>query len=343
MGLKKWLDNARSVSLAQSLMPAMLAVVLAIGKVGFHWWDALLAVLGVCSAHLAMNLTDDYFYYKVDMLGDRDKVTRKGFRAMMVKYPYLTDGSQTLRSTARAIACFVGVALICGALILVDRARTSSFWGEDGLWWIFAIVLACAFGGVFYSAPPIKLAYRGLGEFVIGIIFGPLLMMGVYYSSCAQMGWDVVFISVPVGLLVMNILFTHSFIDIVGDAQCNKMTLARLIGSRRGNLVASAAFIFLPFFMVILGVCLKVLSVWTLVVLVILPRGIWLFHSLVIFNEDKSVKMEKPAFWLGPMPNWDRYRELDIDWFMGRWLCSRNLLSGFCAVIMIVILINDIL
>ena len=37
MSLKKWLDNARSVSLVQSVMPAALAVVLAIGKPGHHW------------------------------------------------------------------------------------------------------------------------------------------------------------------------------------------------------------------------------------------------------------------------------------------------------------------
>lgn len=36
MSLKKWLDNARIVSLVQSVMPAVLAVVLAIGKPGHH-------------------------------------------------------------------------------------------------------------------------------------------------------------------------------------------------------------------------------------------------------------------------------------------------------------------
>ena len=127
MSLKKWFDNARSVSLVQSVMPSVLAVVLAIGKEGFHWWDAVLAVVGVACAHLAMNLTDDYFDYKVDMLGDRDKVTRQGFRAMLVKYPYLTDGSQTLKSTAVAIASFIIAALCCGGVILLDRWGTPVF------------------------------------------------------------------------------------------------------------------------------------------------------------------------------------------------------------------------
>ena len=67
----------------QSLMPAVLAVVLAIGAEGFNIYLALLACLGVACAHLGMNLADDYFDYKADMLSDRDKVIRKGFRAMM--------------------------------------------------------------------------------------------------------------------------------------------------------------------------------------------------------------------------------------------------------------------
>lgn len=140
-------------------------------------FSIMFAVLGVACAHLAMNLTDDYFDYKVDMLGDRDKVIRQGFRAMLVKYPYLTDGSETLKSTARAIAAFTLVALCCCGVILADRQETPVF-APMGLWWIGVIVLCCAFFGVFYSAPPVKLAYRGLGEPVIGIIFGPLVMMG---------------------------------------------------------------------------------------------------------------------------------------------------------------------
>ena len=102
--IQYWFRNARYRSLAQSVMPAVLAAVMASRNEGFIWWTALLAVFGVAMAHLAMNLADDWFDYRVDMLGDRDKVTRQGFRAMMVKYPYLSSGEQSLKSTAVAIA-----------------------------------------------------------------------------------------------------------------------------------------------------------------------------------------------------------------------------------------------
>lgn len=174
--VSRWLRNARSVSLAQSVLPAVLAVVLALGSPGFNILYSLLAVFGVACAHLAMNLADDYFDFKADMLSDRDKVVRKGFRAMMLKYPYLTDGSQTPAGLARAIACFVAAALLCGAVIFCGRTAESGFTGAGGSWWILLFCLSAGFLGVFYSAPPLKLAYRGLGEPVIGLIFGPLLM-----------------------------------------------------------------------------------------------------------------------------------------------------------------------
>lgn len=339
MKLKKWLDNGRAGALVQSLMPALLAVVVAFASGQAVWWTAILAVLGVACAHLAMNLADDYFDYKVDMKGDRDKVVRQGFRAMTAKYPYLADGTETLKTTAMAIAQFAIIAVLSGAGIFVYRILNGGFTGPQGAWWILAIVAACAFLGFFYSGPPLKLAYRGLGELVIGFIFGPLLMVGVYYACCGRVDLNIVFISIPVGLLVLNILFTHSFIDMPGDAASNKMTFARLLKSNVACLVASAFFIFVPFALIILAVVLDYTHPAYLAVLIVLPRAIWLYRSLILFTKGQQMEIEKPAKWLGPMPGWDQIRAAHIDWFLARWFCARNLLSGFCIVLGLVAII----
>lgn len=339
MKLKKWLDNGRAGALVQSVMPALLAVVVAFAAGGAVWWIAILAVLGVECAHLAMNLADDYFDYKVDMKGDRDKVIRQGFRAMTAKYPYLTDGSETLKSTAGAIAAFSVCAFLCGGAIFAYRIINNGFTGPEGAWWIVAIVAVCAFLGFFYSGPPLKLAYRGIGELIIGVIFGPLLMTGVYYACCGRVDSDIVFISIPVGLLVLNILFTHSFIDMPGDAQSNKMTFARLLGSNKACLVFSAIFIFAPFLMIVAAVVFGYLHPAYLAVLIVLPRAVWLFRSLVLFSKGEMMEVPNPRKWLGPMPDWEAIRAAHIDWFLARWFCARNLLSGFCLVTGIVAII----
>lgn len=330
--LRQWFKNARSLSLAQSLTPAILAVVTAAGYSGFSLALALCAVVGVAFAHLAMNLTDDLFDYRSDMMGDRRKVIRKGFRAMTVKYPYLTDGSESLKSLRTAIASFFGAACVLGAVVFAARTSQNGFCSPQGSWWIAAIVCVTAFLGVFYSAPPLKLGFHGLGEIVIGVIFGPLLMMGVFYAAAGQMSPGIVWISIPVGLLVMNILYTHSFIEKAGDAESGKMTLALLLGPDRAGLVMAYILNILPFAMVVSAVCLGALHPLYLLVLLILPRALWLCSSLKGFAEGHQEVPQKPSPWLGPMMKWETVRESGVDWFLMRWLTARNTLSGFCIM-----------
>ena len=334
--VKKWFKNGRDVALVQSVMPAAVAAVFAAGSDGFNIWMALLAIIGVACAHLCSNILDDYFDYKVDMAGDRDRVIRKGFRAMTMKYPYLTDGSETLASTWKAIVNFAIVAGACGLGIFIYRSLGNGILGADGSWWIPAIAGCTAVLAFFYSAPPLKIAYHGFGELEIGLIFGPLLMMGVYYASCGAMDWSIVFISIPVGILVLNILFTHSFIDMDGDEECGKMTFARLIGSRSACLATSYVINILPFVIVVAAVCLGTLHPVYLLTLAALPRAIWLCVSLTGFHRGEQGVPQTPPRWLGPMiKDWNAVREAGIDWFLMRWMTARNVLSAFCLAIII--------
>ncbi len=327
----------------QSMMPAVLAAVMAAGRDGFSLPLAVCAVVGVACAHLAMNLADDWFDYKSDMMGDRQKVIRKGFRAMTVKYPYLTDGSESLRSLAAAIASFSAVACAFGVAIFAVRTGQNGFCGPQGSWWIAAIVAVTAFLGAFYSAPPLKLAFHGLGEIIIGLIFGPLLMMGVFYASAGEMSAEIVWISIPVGLLVLNILYTHSFIEKAGDAESGKMTLALLAGSDRTGLAIAYIANLLPFVLIAASVSLGGLHPLYLLTLLSLPRAIWLCRSLKGFAAGYQEVPEKPAFWLGPMMEWGPVREAGVDWFLMRWMTARNTLSGFCTMVCIAKLILLIL
>ena len=326
--LKTWLKNGRYAALVQSVMPAVLAVILALGHGEFNVWLALVAVLGVECAHLALNLSDDYFDYKSDMLADRINAVRKGFKAYTQKYPYLTDGTASVSDLKKAIALFSLVAIVCGIVVLIFRG-----------WPVVVIAAVTAFLGVFYSAPPLKLGFHGMGELIIGAIFGPLLMTGVYFAACGEINPSVAWLSVPVGLLVVNILFTHSYIDNVGDGESEKLTLAGLLRTDKANLAMSALLNFLPSLLVVLAVAFGYLSWPYLFSLLILPRNIWLFWSLVKFARKEEIPLEKPAWYLGNMGNWEVYRKLKIDWFLIRWLTARNALSLFCLILIIVTLV----
>lgn len=323
-----WLKNARVGATMQSLMPSVVAVVMAIGGGEFGWWQALLAVVGVWCAHLACNLLDDYFDHKADMLKDRERVVRKGIKAYTAKYPYLTDGSATVSDLKRAIATFGAVAVACGVAVACSRG-----------WGILLIAATAAMLGFFYSAPPVKFCYWGMGELVTGLIFGPLLMEGVYWAAAGVPDWRVLSISLPLGLLVANILYTHSMIDLEGDAASDKLTLAGLLKSPGAKLAMSWLLNFLPYLCVVAAAILGWLHPAYLTVVLMLPRSIWLFWSLIKFSQgaDFSHELERPRKFLGNMgKDWEGVRKAGLDWFLIRWLTARNIVSGFCLIIVIV-------
>lgn len=324
------MQNARKASLAQSMLPAILAVVIAINEAEFNIFLAILAVLGVVSAHLGMNLADDFFDYKVNTAESRKELSRQGIRARIVKYPYLTSNESTLQDLKKTIVLFLLFAAIMGGIILTVRFN----------WLIVLIAFLTLFLGISYSGFPFKFSYIGLGELVIGIIFGPLLMMGVYIASANRLDSSVVLASIPVGLLVVNILFTHSFIDKKADESANKMTFARLLKTNKANLTASVLFNFIPYLIIVAGVVLKYLHPLYLLIFLVLPRSIWLIKSLFDFAKSENANVAKPPKYMGNMGNWEKFQIAGVDWFMARWLGARNILSLFCIVI---ILVNIIL
>lgn len=330
--IRKWLENARFAATMQSLIPALMAAVLAIGTGSFCPWTAVLAVLGVNLAHCGMNLLDDWFDYKDEVLEARMKVVRRGFKAFTAKYPYLTDGSQTPASLARAIAVFGGIAVVFGVVCYV-------YWvGRTGtaMLWMPAAALGAAVLGYFYDAAPLRLSYHGFGELTVGIIFGPLLMAGVHCASCGFVSREVLLMSIPVGLMVTNILFTHSIIDNAGDEESDKKTLAGLLRTNGANLAASAIINFAPFAVVVAAVVCGSLHPAYLATLLVLPRAVWLVWSLKRFVEGREIDVDHPAWFLGRFDYWELAGREGVRWYLIRWFTARNIVTGFSFIVIIV-------
>ncbi len=325
--LSFWLQNARPISLPQSLLPALTAVALSYGASQFSWIAALASIVGVVFLHFALNLLDDWFDYKVGSAEARAKVADEGFRGRMIKYPYLTSGQATHKELLKAIIGFLFVAAAMGGVAIAVR-------GWDILWWM---VLGLAIG-VSYSGGPLKLGFRGLGELDIFLMFGPLLMTGVYFAITGCLDWKIISISVAVGLLVTNIVYSHSVLDAVPDQKMGKKTMAHLMGSANGQIAFSAFLNIAPYLIVVVAVILGKMHPAYLAVLLVLPVSLWLVKSLNDFVHHREVAIE-PKMWMGPMGDFDKYRKAGIDWFLLRWLTARNIVMFFCMILIIVNLI----
>ena len=336
MIIKKWLYNARSFAAPQNLMPSILAVVMAIGVADFKWWLGLLAVLGVCLVHLGGNLLDDYFDWQDELLNYRQELRAKGEKAFTDKYPYLRDGSTSIGQLRTAIAVFFGLAILCGVVIWYFRNFD---------WWILGIAVLAAVLCFFYSAPPLKLGFHGLGEPVIGICFGPCLFCGVYQSACgglytAETGfaWHIFALGCAIGMFVTNILYTHSFVERHVDDVSHKKTLAVLLKTDVAGLTAYGILLFGPFLLVIACVATGYIHWAYSFVCLMLPQAIWLMDAMVKFAKHIDVPTDHPHRWLGPMDNWDKVEEGN-RYYLLRWYTMRNINTGFCFILAIVKLI----
>ena len=330
---KVWFKNARSISLPQSLMPAITALILGLGIEDFNFIAAAVAIVGVVFAHLGMNLADDYFDYIQVSQESREHLVRKGIRARTTKCPYLKDGSATIGQLRNATLIFLTIAAVCGAVVALFNFSTQ-------LLWVVGITLVL---GIFYSAPPLKLSYHGLGELIIGIIFGPLLMIGISLAGCGHIDSTVAMISVPVGLLVTNILFTHSFLDMEADKAAGKMTLARLLKTSEANLVAVVVFNVAPFVIVAYGIVVGWFHWAYAFIFVALPAALWLISSMFKFAKGVEIDSKNPPKFLGKFPNWEATCQAGMDWFMIRWLTCRNLVSRFCMMTAVVTIVLKVI
>lgn len=322
--IKFWLHNARKTALPQSMLPAILAVCMASQATDFSWIPAILSIIGVALAHLGMNLFDDYFDYKKKGATIRTELANAGIRARLAKCDYLLSGKATVKQLLKAAICFCAIAVAIGLIIL--------WWRGIAILWF---TLLAGFLGISYSGIPFRFSYHGLGELLIGVMFGPLLMAGVFYASCGTLDASIWIVSIPVGMLVANILYTHSIMDYEPDKRIRKMTLAVLLNNKKLMLGISALFIFLPYVFILWGIIKEHLSLYYLAVFLTLPMGIGLFRLLIRYIEDPKETF-LPSFWMGPMENWERIQTAQIDWFMIRWMLSRNLLSFFCLIIAII-------
>lgn len=184
----------------------------------WNWPLFLLILLGVVAIHAGANVTNDYF----DHISGNDAANREYIR------PF-TGGSRMIQNqllTPREVLC---LSLACFALGSIVGFRLFWLAGWPVLW-LGAAGLA---GGFFYSAPPIKLGARGLGEPVIALLFGCLPAMGAYFVQTRRYSPDLLILSLSLAVLILMVLLINEFQDCRADAVARKCTWVVRLGRRR--------------------------------------------------------------------------------------------------------------
>ena len=126
---------------------------------------------------------------------------------------------------ALGIAAFVG-ALAVGIYLAVESGSPILFYAGLG-----------GMAAAFYVAPPIRWAYRGLGETVIALSYGPLMVLGSLYLHAQTMAWSVVgpalLASLVPGFLIMALAMVNAIPDFHQDRLVGKRNLVVRLGRER--------------------------------------------------------------------------------------------------------------
>jgi 1,4-dihydroxy-2-naphthoate octaprenyltransferase len=204
-----FLRATRLPFLSATFVPVLLGIAVAAYRDGFNWWLALLTLLGGASIHLGINVFNDVFD------------TRSGADAANVNPTQFSGGSRVilygllgLRSMALLATAFYAVGIGIGLLLAALR-------GWDLLW----VGVAGALIGVFYTAPPLRLVHRGLGEVAVAAGFGPIMALGAYFVQAREYALEPLLASLPVAILIALILYVNEVPDRPGDAAAGKRTL----------------------------------------------------------------------------------------------------------------------
>ncbi len=250
-----WFRSLRAPFLVASLIPMAMAALLAWGKTGALDVPLLgMTALGLGAIHIGANMLNDNF----DFRSGADQ-------AVMHSNPFaggsrvLLEGVLGLRAHLGVALAFVGLGIAVGLYLVLLKGPLLLVIG------LLGVVL-----GVFYVAPPLRIAHHGVGEVAVAVAFGPTIVLGTYYVQTQTLDNSAAVLSLPLGLLVMAILWVNEFPDVGPDAIAGKRTLVLRIGLGRSAAVY-AALLMGAYLVVVLGAAAGVLPLSTLAVLLSLP------------------------------------------------------------------------
>ncbi|MFP4064360.1 MAG: prenyltransferase [Bacteroidales bacterium] len=220
------LQMIRAPFLSSIIAPLLAGTLLSVSINGYFLpLNFLLMLIIGIGLHAAVNVYNDIY----DTLQGTDAVNEhrnesSGGSGILQSHPELMGRMFFIARSALVMA------LIASVLLLLFI--------KEALWpHLIILFLLSAFFSKYYTAPPFKLAYRGLGEVSVWFAFGPMAIMIAAVSQNIGFHPYVIALMPATGLSTSSILLVGQMIDIDADRKGGKHGVASRLGTRAAALI----------------------------------------------------------------------------------------------------------
>jgi 1,4-dihydroxy-2-naphthoate octaprenyltransferase len=203
--VKRYLLATRPAFLTIAFAGCLLGFATALDA-AFSWPLALLTLLLAVATQAGVNVFNDYY----DHLNGADAANVDRLFPFTGGSRFIQNGVMSPRQMLVYALVLFG-AVIAGGLWLIATRGIGLFW----------IGLAGLLIGWAYSAPPLKLNSRGLGEICVAMGF-LLIVVGADFVQRGAVSITPWLLGLPYALLVTNILYVNQFPDRAADLLAGK-------------------------------------------------------------------------------------------------------------------------
>lgn len=228
---KAWKEAIRPLSLTASLVPILLGGSIAFSATGtFKWPLFLLTLTGGLMIQAGTNMINDW------KDAERDNENVEGIR------PF-TGGSRMIQLglISRSDMGFFGI------LLSIIAAFIGIFLVIESGWGLIPLIAYGLLAGIFYTNEKGKFSFinvaPGVAEFLIATTYGVLMTAGAFYVQTGYFTLQVFILSLPVALLITNVLVINQFQDTKSDEKSRKNTLVVRWGKPKAKNLLIAFFV----------------------------------------------------------------------------------------------------
>lgn len=212
-----WVNATRPAFLSVTVVAVLLGLSTAKYNGVYHsTWLAAVTLVFALIAHAGANVINDYY----DALSGCDAANVDRIYPFTGGSRFIQDGLLSTKQTSR-FGYLLLIAVVPAGLYLISQSGIG----------LLIIGLCGLFAGWAYSATPLKLQSRGIGEITI-ILAWMLIVIGADYVQRGAFTLTPVIVGLAYGLLVANVLFINQVPDIKADAASGKNTLIVRLGFR---------------------------------------------------------------------------------------------------------------